>query len=353
MRVLLCKTGHRMEKMIEEALQRVGVEVLEWIDNPESKDYDVGYVQELLKNIRENKISLVWSMGYFPVLSRGCTISRIPYVAWEIGESWNALYSETIKSPWNYIFISEERIVEGLWKKNPGHIFNLQPGVNSKEEYYAHGVWICNMEKYPAYYWRKDCSEYVKGYTRGVIEAQKRVYGYHFLTKLLNGRYLTEMGKVLSEPNMGGDYSKKRTRVILEDFLCDAITQSEREEALDRIKRLGLYKETKISEINISIASRKCLTGIPYEMLQVMGAGGFVLTNYQEGIAEAFCIGEEIVVYESMKDMEDKLLYYSEHVEERRRIAENGRCRVQKDFRLEERLGEIFDTVLKALKNLS
>lgn len=353
MRVLLCKTGHRMEQMVKEGLLNVEIEVIELCKNPAEKEYEVEYVQELTEYIREQKIDMLWSIGYFPALSRGCAISRVPYIAWEIGESWNTLYSETIKSPWNYIFIAEERIAERFWKKNPGHIFSLQPGVNLRDRsMQSNTVCLCNTDSYPVYYLKNNYSWYAKGYTRGLIEAQQRVYGYHFLPKLINGKYRTEMGKVLSEPYRAGDYSKKKISVMLDDFLCDTITQNEREEVSNRIKALGLYSETEVPAVNVCIPSRKCRTGIPYEMLLTMAAGGFILTGYQEGIAAGFNLGEELIVYEDMKDMEEKVKYYLEHEEEREAIAEKGRIRVENDFRLEDRLEEIFYAVTEGMKHI-
>ena len=58
--------------------------------------------------------------------------------------------------------------------------------------------------------------------------------------------------------------------------------------------------------------------------MEVLGCGGFLITNYQTEIAEYCSPGEDLVIYESMDDLEDKVGYYLAHEDERRKIAETG-----------------------------
>ena len=54
------------------------------------------------------------------------------------------------------------------------------------------------------------------------------------------------------------------------------------------------------SRINLNISLKTIRTGIPLRVIDVMGCGGFVLTNYQHEITEYFAVGEECVVYENI-----------------------------------------------------
>lgn len=353
MRAVICRVGQRMEAAVAAELRSVELEVEEFIKVPNDKDYDMEYIQDLECYIREQKADMVWSMEYIPVISRACLIRKIPYIVWDIGESWNALYSRTIQNPWNFLFIAEERIAERFWRKNPGHIFHLPPGAKTDLLSEASGtICLCNRDiEYPLYYVKDGCSEYMNGYIRGLIEAQQRVYGYHFLPNLITGKRKTELGKVLLEPVRGKDYSKKDLKAQIDDFLCDTITQNEREEAAKIIKEFGgFYEGDELCAVNINVASRKCRTGISYDMLRVMGAGGFVITNYQDGIASSFVIGEEVIMYEDMKDLREKIVYYLEHEVERKQIAMRGRRRVEEDFSLKQRVGNIFYAVTESLR---
>ena len=82
------------------------------------------------------------------------------------------------------------------------------------------------------------------------------------------------------------------------------------------------------SKINLNITIRSIRTGIPLRAMDIMASGGFLLSNYQEELAEYFIDGEDMVLYYDDEDMMNKIEYYLAHDEERKRIAENGRRKV-------------------------
>ena len=96
----------------------------------------------------------------------------------------------------------------------------------------------------------------------------------------------------------------------------------------------------KIGKINVNITNRKWKKGITFEMLAIMGAGGFLITNYQEGLEQYFEIGTEVVIFEDYEDLEMKVKYYQEHAEERKEIAQNGQKAVER-YLLVERVQDI------------
>ena len=57
--------------------------------------------------------------------------------------------------------------------------------------------------------------------------------------------------------------------------------------------------------------------------MDIMGSGGFLLTNYQEDFLDDFQPGEDLVFYESEDDFLGKITYYLSHDAERRQIAAN------------------------------
>ena len=76
-----------------------------------------------------------------------------------------------------------------------------------------------------------------------------------------------------------------------------------------------------------------------------MGAGGFLLSNYQPELAEYFENGKEMVMYESQYDLLNKIDYYLSHEEEREEIARCGRIKIEKEFSYSKALPKIFDIV--------
>jgi spore maturation protein CgeB len=99
------------------------------------------------------------------------------------------------------------------------------------------------------------------------------------------------------------------------------------------------------SKINLNITLRSIFTGIPLRCIDIMSSGGFLLSNYQEDLCNAFIPGEEFVYYESAKDMLDKIGYYLDHSNERMQIAENGLNRIRKDYSFMQTFQDIFDIV--------
>ncbi len=99
------------------------------------------------------------------------------------------------------------------------------------------------------------------------------------------------------------------------------------------------------SRINLNISLRSIRSGIPLRVLDIMACGGFVLTNRQPEVTEYFTEGVEIVTFDSMEDCVEKVRYYLAHEEERRRIAEAGRRKVEETFSYEAGLARLFDGV--------
>ena len=76
-----------------------------------------------------------------------------------------------------------------------------------------------------------------------------------------------------------------------------------------------------------------------------MGAGGFLLSNYQNELARYFEEGKEMVMYYDRQDLINKINYYLEHDEERIEIAKAGQKKILENFDYSMAWEEIFATV--------
>lgn len=90
--------------------------------------------------------------------------------------------------------------------------------------------------------------------------------------------------------------------------------------------------------INLNISLKAIRTGIPLRVIDIMGCGGFVLSNYQEEIMEYMHPGVDCEVYESLEDAFYKTEFYLKHDELRERMAEKGLEHVKREFTFEDRL---------------
>ena len=97
------------------------------------------------------------------------------------------------------------------------------------------------------------------------------------------------------------------------------------------------------SRINLNITLRGMKSGIPLRAFDIMGCGGFLLSNFQADFLDFFVPGEDFVYYESKEDLLQKIDYYLDHEEERQAIAKNGHDKVAEGHTYRHRIREMFD----------
>ena len=84
---------------------------------------------------------------------------------------------------------------------------------------------------------------------------------------------------------------------------------------------------------------------INYRTFETTGCGTFLLTNYTPGLEKLFDIGKEIVVYNDLNDLDNKVKYYLENEEERKKIAKAGYERSKKDHTYFERSKKLIQII--------
>lgn len=89
---------------------------------------------------------------------------------------------------------------------------------------------------------------------------------------------------------------------------------------------------------------------INYRTFETTGCGTMLLTNYTPGLEKLFDIGKEIVVYNNLADLDDKVKYYLENEEERESIAKAGYERSKKDHTYYQRSKTLVDIIKNKIK---
>ena len=107
---------------------------------------------------------------------------------------------------------------------------------------------------------------------------------------------------------------------------------------VDFSESINVFRSTKI---NLNITLRSIESGVPLRVFDIMGAGGFVLSNWQPEIPELFEDGKEIVTFKTPEEMLEKVDYYLNHEEERLKIAVNGYRKVKECYTFEHQLMKI------------
>ncbi|MDE7183428.1 MAG: glycosyltransferase, partial [Lachnospiraceae bacterium] len=101
------------------------------------------------------------------------------------------------------------------------------------------------------------------------------------------------------------------------------------------------------SKINLNITLRGIEGGTPQRIIDIMGAGGFVLTSYCMETAELFDEDKEIVMFRTPEELLEKVDYYLSHDKEREIIAKRGYEKVMRCYTYENKMKDIIDWIEK------
>ena len=99
------------------------------------------------------------------------------------------------------------------------------------------------------------------------------------------------------------------------------------------------------SKINLNISLKGIEGGTPQRVMDVMAAGGFMLTNYCPETTDLFEEDKEIVMFKSPEELFDKVDYYLKHKDVRETIAKRGQNKVLECYTYEKKLKKIMDWV--------
>lgn len=356
---------------ILEAFSNLGYEVIRYPFSNKTDRTDSVFENALEASIKQHQPDYIFSFNYFPAVSLVCKRTDIPYLSWVYDSPYVQLYSYTIIFPCNHIFVFDKELCLEFIKAgittihylpmaaNPKRLDTLldfsmleQSGLLPKTDI----AFIGSMytEKHQFYERLTGISEYTRGYLEGIMSAQKHVYGYNFIEEVLTPRIIEDMkGSLPLEPNADG---VETIQYLFAQYVINRrITGMERQELLSAIGAkypLDIYTPDsklnltgavnhgtidyyqmaplvfKKAKINLNISLRSIKSGIPLRAFDIMGAGGFLLSNFQADFLDDFVPGEDFVYFESKSDMLDKIDYYLSHEEERAAIAQNGHDKV-------------------------
>lgn len=335
--------------------------------------------------LKRKKYDIVFTINYFPVISEVCQIFKIPYFSWIVDSPVMELYSATVKNEWNWIFLFDYALYNEFSAINPNHIFYMPLAVNceridrvvssitkeDRNKYSANVSFIGSLYSEKSPYNRLEKSDsYICGYLDGLIEAQLKVYGYNFLEECLTEDVVKKFKEkvpfyqfpekaehndraALAQLYLGNKVTElERTRLlksVSERFSLDLYTASD-SSALSAAHLRGLAKTMTempkifhLSKINLNFTSKPIRTGIPLRVWDVLGARGFLITNYQSEIPEYFEPGIDLEIYSCEEELLDKIQYYLKHDEKRTEIAKNGYRKVKQEHTVQKRVKKILE----------
>lgn len=218
---------------------------------------------------------------------------------------------------------------------------------------------------------KDNMSDYLQGYFDALMLAQIDIFGENIADRLLTPEILYELSEIIELKQDERSFSNLAL-VFSTTFLGFKIASLERKICLAKLAEHhmvklysdqhglvipGVINEGSVdyhkdmpkvfnrSRINLNFTIRNIRSGIPLRVWDVLGAGGFMLTNFQAEIPMYFENGKDLVFFESTDDLVRKADYYLEHEEQRCAIARNGYEKVKKYHSYETRLKQILETI--------
>jgi spore maturation protein CgeB len=372
MKILFYQWHSFMNKGMERALKQLGMEYDVFFYQQTDWEEDDQFAKKLQAAVAGH--DLVLSVNFSPIVSGVCEKAGIRYLSWIYDSPVHIRNMETMKNSCNDIYVFDRGMAEeyrkmGIAAKHmplavDTEVFAaaLQSGT---DEYRAQVALLGNLYQTEYNYMTAPLEQYEKGYLEGIISAQSKVYGGYLIPELLTDELLARMNRQYSRVATDGFQMGRRE---LEFLLASEVTGRERYMAAallsghfdfalystckdERLTNVRMHdyvdyysvmpKVFAASLVNLNISLRTIRTGIPLRIIDILGCGGFVISNFQEEIAEYFVPGQDLEIYENLEDLFAKTKFYLEHDDARRQIAQNGFEKVQRDFTFQDRLSRM------------
>ena len=369
------------------------------VDNIEQElgSYDVSpeFERVIEEKIRGTHYDMVFTVNYFPLISNVCERTGVKYISWTCDNPLISMYHESVFHACNYIFTFDKTNYLEFRGMGVKHIWYLPLAVDTERmdallgapekperrnatqdsemrKYRGDVAFVGSLYERNSYDKIKNrLPEYLRGYFDAVMEAQLNISGANIVEPMLTTNILEQLQEYFQLEKSEGSFSDlglifqttvlgfkiaeiERRRALIElskHYKVNVYSNSDVSDLL-RIQYCGsvdywseMPKVFRMSKINLNFTIPNIKSGIPLRIWDVLGCGGFLLTNYQAEIPYYFKEGEDLVCFDGLEDLCEKVGYYLEHEEERKRIAWNGYRKVREKHSYIERIHTILDTV--------
>ena len=345
-----------------------------------SYDEDEELTFRLLKMMREKSYDFVFTINYFGVISDACEQFGIPYVSWSCDSPLISMYHESVFNDCNYIFLFDKSSYLFFKELGVEHIWHLPLAVdtnridhiikNAKDlKLYENEIaFVGSLYERNAYdSLIPTFPPYLQGYLDCAMEAQMNVSGGNLLERLLTDdicmqlerhyrlekskRSFSDLRLIFATTVLGFKVAKEqRCSYLLELVKKHQVSIYTNSNTHDLVKidyRGSVDYWTQMpkvfygSKINLNFTIPNIKSGIPLRVWDVLGAGGFLITNYQPELEMYFEPDKDLVVFESRQELDEKVSYYLEHEEQRCKIAENGYKKVKLNHNYQNRISKM------------
>ncbi len=368
MKILIYRYGSICEPDVISAFRKLELTILEETTEITKKQLSPADRVRLVENVlKSEQLLFVFSINFYPDIAEICHIYQTRYLCWTVDAPVPELFARSMCYDTNRIFLFDHAQYQYFSPYNPGCI-NYLPLASCTERFdqVIASVSERDRQKYSSdisfvgsLYNEKNplrsltgIPEHTKGYIDALVEASLKIYGYNPVEDAINAETTAaikastkdffSIDKAVADPDR---------YVAAHSYIGMQIAQTERARTLNTLSRyfsVDLYtgsdvsalqgvqthgpvasltempKIFHLSRINLNMTIKPIQTGLPLRIFDILGCGGFLMTNFQAELPEYFDIGADLEAYSSMEELVEKCAYYLEHEDVRRQIAENG-----------------------------
>lgn len=332
----------------------------------------------------EEPYDFVFTVNYYAVISDTCQRCGVKYVIWTCDNPLISMYHRSLYNDCNYIFTFDRTNYIEFKEMGVKRIWYLPLGVDVKRQdallegaddlyLFANDIAFVGSLYERNTYDKLEASlpNYLRGYFDAVIEAQLNISGGNIIEAMLTVDVLqqveeyfkldksegsfADLGLIFSTTVLGfkvAAVERRRALAALAKKYQVAIYTGSNTADLPRVEYRGsvdywsqMPKVFHASKINLNFTIPNIKSGLPLRIWDVLGAGGFLMTNYQAELPAFFEIGKDLVCFESEQELVEKCGYYLTHEEERREIAGNGYRKVKEGHSIRARLEKILAAI--------
>lgn len=341
--------------------------------------YDNDEFEALFRKELETSYDCVITTNFYPIIARICHEKGIKYLAWSYDSPMNLPSTKEMEHSTNYIFLFDKAEAQKYRDMGFDNVYHLPLAVNcdrldkcKPEQRFSTDVSLMGQlyeSTLPAL--KKIMSDYQQELMDKLVQTQLNVYGNWFVDSMLTDTIISDINShflslskdaiQITRPQLSYSIAQQITHIeritLLRlfhnmGFKVDLYTYKLSESENILLKDINIHGTVdylrempvlfKSSKINLNPTLKNITSGISLRALDILGCGGFLLTNFQPEIDEYFTDGEELVMYTSMEDAVDKASFYLSNEKQRIRIARKGYEKIRNNFGYENRINEMF-----------
>lgn len=393
MKMLFYRYGSICEPDIISTFSSLGVSVIEEKTEIYDKHISNSSRVELVRRLLEDhKPVFVFTINFYPVIAELCHIYGILYLSWSVDCPVMDYFDKAILYSTNRIFLFDYEQYKLFHPYNPDCIFYLP--LASATTRFDSVIGTISMKERQTYssdisfvgslYSEKNhlksiakLSTYAQGYINGISDVALKIYGYNVIEDAITDTLVQEFIQAEALP---GYFSSDRVicnankYAIAHQYIGYHVAELERIKTLNALAKqfnvdlytasdssplhsvkvhgpikslYGMPKVFHCSKINLNMTIKPIKSGLPLRIFDIIGCGGFLMTNYQSELADYFDIGTEIECYSSLEELVDKCAYYLAHDTIREKIALQGYQKIKEYHTLEHRIADMIKLTLQ------